>query len=243
MALAFAYIVAVNVTPAHAWPAYGLQAAAVICALVMAHLPTRAVLIRLAAAMPFLLLAVVGMPFTEGGRVLASLRVGRHVWAVTEAGLLTLGTVTVRAGLSLLAAVVLSLTTAFADMVRAMQQAGLPVELTQVLLLMIRYLELLVDEARSLISAREARSAIATSTRRSGGSLLWRARVTGSMVGSLFLRAYERSERVYQAMLARGFDGQIRTLSRMRPTRAELVAAAAGMGLVLCTVLIGHLRW
>jgi cobalt/nickel transport system permease protein len=42
----------------------------------------------------------------------------------------------------------------------------------------------------------------------SGGSLLWRAQVTGNMVGQLFLRSYDRSERVYQAMLARGFDGR-----------------------------------
>ena len=53
--------------------------------------------------------------------------------------------------------------------------------------------------------ARDARSV------GSGGSLLWRAQVTGNMVGQLFLRSYDRSERVYQAMLARGFDGRFLT--------------------------------
>lgn len=47
---------------------------------------------------------------------------------------------------------------------------------------------------------------------RAGGTVRWRAGVTGAMVGSLFLRSYERSERVYAAMQARGFDGELRYL-------------------------------
>jgi len=238
LALAVAYIIAVNLTPPGAWLAYGLHALAVTAALVAARLPGRAVTARVAAAAPFLLLAVLGLPFAEGGRVIATLRIGRRLWAVTDAGLQALATVTARAGLSLLAAIVLGLTTPFADMVRAMQRVGFPAELAQVLLLMVRYLELLVDEAQSLIRGRAARSAADPALPRVGGTLLWRARVTGTMIGTLFLRAYERSERVYQAMLARGFDGEIRTLARVRPTRGELTAALAGIGLMACTVVL-----
>ena len=59
---------------------------------------------------------------------------------------------------------------------------------------------------------------------RSGGSIAWRARVTGSMVGSLFLRSYERSERIYAAMQARGFEGEFRHL-HSRAMRASEWAA------------------
>jgi cobalt/nickel transport system permease protein len=76
---------------------------------------------------------------------------------------------------------------------------------------MYRYLGVLGDEAQRMNRARASRSA-ARPGRRAGGSLLWRGRVTGAMVGSLFLRSYERSERVYSAMLARGFDGELRYL-------------------------------
>jgi cobalt/nickel transport system permease protein len=57
---------------------------------------------------------------------------------------------------------------------------------------------------------------------RSGGSLRWRATVTGRMVGSLFLRAYERSERIYAAMQARGFEGEFRHLRARALRRTEL---------------------
>lgn len=42
---------------------------------------------------------------------------------------------------------------------------------------------------------------------------MWRARVTGNMVGQLFLRSYERSDRIYNAMLARGYRGHYQTLN------------------------------
>jgi len=47
---------------------------------------------------------------------------------------------------------------------------------------------------------------------RGGGSVFWRARVTGGMAGSLFLRSIERGERIYDAMVARGYDGEVRVL-------------------------------
>jgi len=66
---------------------------------------------------------------------------------------------------------------------------------------------------------------------RSGGSLGWRARVTGGMVGTLFLHSYERSERIYAAMLARGFTGTFRHFHGRSLTAGEwraggLLAAA-----------------
>jgi cobalt/nickel transport system permease protein len=47
---------------------------------------------------------------------------------------------------------------------------------------------------------------------RAGGGLAWRGRVAGGLVGNLTLRAFERSERIHDAMLARGFQGELRTL-------------------------------
>jgi cobalt/nickel transport system permease protein len=83
---------------------------------------------------------------------------------------------------------------------------------------MYRYLFVLIDEAARLLRAREARSArLAPGS--GGGSLAWRARIAGHMAGQLFLRSYERSDRVYSAMLARGYAGQFLTLNPhvMRP--------------------------
>ena len=90
---------------------------------------------------------------------------------------------------------------------------------------MYRYLAVLSDEATRMSRARASRSAQPDG--KGGGSIVWRARVTGSMVGSLFLRSYERSERIYAAMQARGFEGEFRHLhSRaLRPLELRLARA------------------
>jgi cobalt/nickel transport system permease protein len=77
---------------------------------------------------------------------------------------------------------------------------------------MYRYLFVLSDEVLRLLRAREARSARLDNTR-SGGSLFWRAKVAGNMAEQLFLRSYDRSDRMHQAMLARGYRGHFLTLN------------------------------
>jgi cobalt/nickel transport system permease protein len=59
------------------------------------------------------------------------------------------------------------------------------------------------------------------------------------MVGSLFLRSYERSERIYNAMQARGFDGEFRYLAGPPLGRSEIAAFALGLALVVVYALLG----
>ena len=61
---------------------------------------------------------------------------------------------------------------------------------------------------------------------------MWRAKVLGGMIGSLFLRSYERSERIYAAMLSRGFDGSVRTMRAERLRAIDLVVAIDPKALV-----------
>jgi cobalt/nickel transport system permease protein len=100
---------------------------------------------------------------------------------------------------------------------------------------MYRYLAVMGDETERMIRARSARSADPTG--HGGGTVRWRATVTGRMVGSLFLRSYERSERIYAAMQARGFDGELRYLRGPSLQRPELLAfGAAAVALVVFSV-------
>ena len=71
--------------------------------------------------------------------------------------------------------------------------------------------------------------------------MLWRARVTGNMAGQLFLRSYERSDRIYNAMLARGYAGQIRTLNAHVMKSSDWAFAALSIALFLILQLIGRL--
>jgi cobalt/nickel transport system permease protein len=103
---------------------------------------------------------------------------------------------------------------------------------------MWRYLFVLVDEALRLLRARTARSGESGLPGvRSGGGLVWRSRVAGGMAGSLFLRAIERSDRIYSAMLARGYDGEVRSLPLpgLQPWHWAVLAG----GLVVDVLLLG----
>jgi len=98
----------------------------------------------------------------------------------------------------------------------------------------------LVDEALRLMRARAARSGVATETgRRPGGSVTWRARVAGGMAGNLFLRAFERSDRIYMAMISRGYDGEIRTLPMAAIGSGSWFVLGAGLFLLILLLLFG----
>ena len=95
-------------------------------------------------------------------------------------------------------------------------------------MLMYRYLFVLVEEAQSMMRARAARSAAIGP--KSGGSIVWRAKSAGGMAGSLFIRTLDRSERIYMAMVARGYDGTLRQADAIPLRRGAMVTLA----LLLC---------
>ena len=105
---------------------------------------------------------------------------------------------------------------------------------------MYRYLAVLGDEAQRIMRARAARSA-EPEDGHGGGSIAWRARVTGGMVGALFLRTYERSERIYAAMQARGFEGTFRHMELRRIQAAEWVTLFAALLLLAAWLAAAHL--
>ena len=125
-------------------------------------------------------------------------------------------------------------------MIFPMEGLRLPRLLVAVIGLMWRYLFVLVDEVMRLARAREARSgAVDTAANRAGGTVAWRARVTGGMAGNLFLRSFDRAERIYAAMAARGYDGEVRGLPRAAVSRGAWFVLAAGLALYLALILLG----
>jgi cobalt/nickel transport system permease protein len=177
--------------------------------------------------------AFVAAPFLVAALPLVFIRPGDPIGSigpltVSGEGLRLFATIAAKSWLSVQAALLLTFTTPFHDLVDALRDLRLPRILVAIIGFMYRYLAVLGEEAGRMVRARAARSAAATGGR-SGGSIGWRARVTGQMVGSLFLRSYERSERIYAAMQARGFEGTFRHLG----ARAIAPAAWAIFGLVL----------
>jgi cobalt/nickel transport system permease protein len=93
--------------------------------------------------------------------------------------------------------ILLSATTPFSGLLRVMQRLGVPWLLVTTLALMYRYLFVLANEAERMRRARASR----TFTRQR--CHLWRS--LGTLLGQLFVRTSERSERIYAAMCARGW--------------------------------------
>jgi len=237
-----AFIVAVNLTPIQAWPAHLAYLLGLIGIGLLARVGMIPFLARSMVALPFVLMAALGTPWVHEGTGLMTVRVASYRLVITDAGLLRFAGVLARSWLSVLAAVTLVLTTRFVSVVKAMGGLGVPAVLTSTILLAYRYIHLLIDEALRMMRAREARSAEPEQGVK-GRSLLWRARVTGGMIGALFLRTYDRSERIYYAMLARGFCGEIRTLQASPLPRAELTIGGLAVAALVAMVTLAHIYW
>ena len=110
----------------------------------------------------------------------------------------------IKNGLALATMLVLAGTTPFPVLLTAMRRLGVPLVLVATLQFMERYRYVLLDEVNRMATARRAR------TFRRRGSLSWST--LGGLIGMLFLRTFERAERVHGAMIARGWSGVIRSL-------------------------------
>jgi cobalt/nickel transport system permease protein len=238
--LAVLFIVTTALTPDGAWPAYVLLTGLVLAVVVISRLGVGSVQRRAAVAFPFALAAVT-VAFSTPGRSLLTMAVWRWELALTDAGLVRFVSIVLKSWLSVQAAVVLTASTPFPALLQAMRSLRLPRVLVATVGFTYRYIFVIGDEVLRLMRARTARSGALDG--RGGGSVLWRARVTGGMAGSLFLRSIERSERIYDAMLARGYDGEARSMrpSVLRPWDV-LVAVPFVLALAVIQV-VARLSW
>jgi cobalt/nickel transport system permease protein len=152
---------------------------------------------------------------------------------VTQPGLERFLSIGLKSWISVQAGILLAASTPFPDLLAAMRAVRVPRLLVGIFSLMWRYLFVLADEALRLIRARAARSGRSDQPGlRTGGSLSWRAGVVGGMAGNLFLRAFERSDRIYMAMVARGYDGEVRSLPVPSLSQSSWLVLVGGLTLM-----------
>ena len=249
LALAVLFIVSTALTPDGAWMAYVLLTALILGVVVASRLGVGFVQRRAAVALPFALAAVT-VVFSVPGRPLLAARILGRQLALTDAGLIRFASILLKSWLSVQAAVVLTASTQFPALLQAMRSLRVPRVLVAIAGFTYRYIFVIGDEALRLMRARAARSSVPSlskggvlSLSKGGANVFWRARVTGGMVGSLFLRSIERSERIYDAMLARGYDGEVRSL-RPPVLRSRDVVVALPIVLALAAVqILARLPW
>jgi len=238
--IALANVFLIAILPASAWQMYIVLFTLNLAVAWLAGVKLSYFLKRSLLVLPFALAALPIIFTLPGATAFSFAFAGLHV-PISQNGLIRFGSICAKSWLSVQAIVILTATTSMPDLLKAMRAFHLPRLLVAITGLMWRYLFVIVEEASRLLRARTARSGCASLNTRQGGTLVWRARVTGGMAGSLFLRSIERSERVYAALLARGYDGETRSLPvppLPRQSRMALTASFCFMlGLFILSII------
>ncbi|TAK32481.1 MAG: cobalt transporter CbiM [Chloroflexota bacterium] len=160
---------------------------------------------------PLLVLADWGQPLSVGPLTLPS------YLAITHQGLLGAVVLVSRVAVSISLAVLLTLTTRWSDLLKALRSLGIPRIIVLMLAMAYRYLYVLLESASELLVARKSRQIGPLSDHGEGRRFL-----AGSMA-VLLGKSYGMSEEVYAAMVSRGFNGEVRTMDELKMTRVDLV--------------------
>lgn len=237
--LVVGFVLTTSLMPAGVWAGYLLLYALLISAEILSEERLRYYLSRALFSIPFIL-AALPLPFTMRGSVIAQFQIGSLIFAVSWEGLVRLISIALKSWISVQAAILLVVSTPFPDILSAMRAVGVPRLLVAVFGLMWRYLFVFADEALRLIRARAARSSKLDGYKE-GRSVIWRANISGGMAGNLFLRGFERADRVYMAMLARGYDGEVRTMPLPSWKKINTLILVVGLLVYSLILLIGNL--
>jgi len=129
-------------------------------------------------------------------------------------GWLSFASILLRFTLTVSAALILIACTGIDRLCAGLEEMGVPRLFVVQLLFLYRYLFVIGDEALRMIRSVQMRSA---------GSRKLSLRTYGTLTGHLLIRSMDRAQRIYRAMVSRGFDGQIRVLRRTRPGRRDAI--------------------
>ncbi len=206
--LTLAFIIALNLTPTGAWPTYIFFLTISLSMALLSQIGIGLLLKRAFIALP-LILGVLPLIFSGlPPHLPIDLPLALTIF-YSPLGLQRFVSIIIKSWISVQAAILLTASLPMSDLLPALQQLKLPAIWVAIIGMMWRYLFLISDEVQRMLRARSSRSGAVSSRRRQGGSLRWRAQVTGNMAGNLLVRSIERSERVHAAMLARGYNGQL----------------------------------
>lgn len=226
LAAQFLFVIAVVATPREAFWAFGVYAAVVVGLVAAARLPVAFVAKRLLFEIPFILFAVL-LPFIGGGERIRVLGL-----SLSAEGLWGAWNIVAKATLGLAVSIIVAATTTMPEFLRGFERLHMPRAFTSTLSFMIRYTDVIADEMRRMKVARESRGY--------DPRWLWQAKAVGSAAGAMFIRSYERGERVYLSMLSRGYAG---SMPRVDETPTSAGAWAAALALPAFAAAVATVAW
>jgi cobalt/nickel transport system permease protein len=213
LAAVLVFVLVVVATPREQFWAFGCYAVILVAVAAVARVPALVVARRMLVEVPFVLFAVL-LPFIASGD-----RVDVLGLSLSEAGLLGAWNILAKGTLGVVASILLAATTEPRALLLGVERLGLPSLMVQIMSFMFRYADVVAGEMSRMRIARESRGF--------RGSGLRALRVVAQSAGALFIRSYERGERVHLAMLARGYTGTMPSVRDVTATRAQWGTAAA----------------
>lgn len=229
VAAAMLLVVAVVATPREALWAFAAHAVLLGSLTQLGRIPPLFVLRRLVLETPFLLFAA-ALPFLVGGERIDVLGV-----ALSAEGLWGAWNIVAKATLGFSATIMLAATTDLPELLRGLDRLRVPRAFTAVAGFMVRYVHVVGSEAQRMNVARRSRG--------HDPRWLWQARGVGHAIGALFVRAYERGERVHLAMLSRGYAGAMPDMGGAAATSAQWAAALTAPAVAAAVALAAWLAW
>lgn len=225
------FVFAVVATPREAIWAFVLDAAILLGIALLARVPVGKLARRMAIEVPFLAFAVflplVGHgPYVEVGFL-----------TLSEPGLWGAWNIVVKGTLGVAATSLLTATTTVPELLLALERLRVPRAVVGIASFMLRYWQVLADDLRRMRIARVSRG--------DDPRWLWQVAGIARTAGALFVRSYERGERVYVAMLARGYGfgpevtDPVDTARAPRRTWLTALTAPVAAGVICGVAMVG----
>ena len=224
IAAAVAWVLVVTLTPRDAFWAFGAHAVCIGAVIVFARLPLGHVLRRLVIEIPFVVFAC-ALPLIGRGE-----RVDVLGLSLSTRGLWAMWAILAKATLGVAASIVLASTTSTTELLRGLERLRVPALFVAICGFMIRYTDVLLDELRRMRIARMSRG--------HDPRWLWQTRAIAATAGTLFVRSFERGERVHVAMLSRGYQGRMPAFDAPTPPPARASGLAFGPVLVAFAIMV-----
>jgi len=223
-------LVGVSCPPA-SFHLFGLSVVCLVAIALLARLPLGHLVRKLLVVLPFLLVVSISIPFMKKNGSGEGYGLGFGGLSVSKSGLWTLWNVMIKSSLGIFSIILLYSTTSFPRLIKGMERLGCPRIFTILVSFMYRYSFILIDEMQRMKRARDSRSF--------GGRWIWQSRAIGHMIGALFLRSFLRGERVYLAMLSRGYQGTMPETASGKFGPGELLFLSLSPILVLLRIILG----
>jgi cobalt/nickel transport system permease protein len=220
------FLFAVVATPPEQFWAFGVYALILIVLIRLSGVRFRTIAPRMLIEVPFVIFAILTPFFGPEPRVeFLGL-------SLSQAGLIAGWSIIAKATIGVVCSILLAATTPARDLLLGLDRLRVPPLLVQIASFMLRYIHVVADEMHRMKLAREARGFEAT------GIKSWPAIAQSG--GALFIRSYERGERVHLAMLSRGYTGRLPQLDDVVTTRQEWMTA---MVLPTIGICVAALAW